>query len=123
MTTVNINKLHARNIRIAVAYVDHISKRNPVFIRFKKGIYTLVVYVQNTLLNSEKELGLVGIIYDLGRPYRHSVFIIIKRTGVNLFKLVCNLRSLYHLFKSRRNYIMFYNHAFFHAIFINPVKP
>ena len=87
MTSIYINKFHTWNIRITITYIHHISKRHMILVGFKIRINALIIYIQNTLLNSKQKLRFIRVIYNLSWPNSLSSIIIIKRTRIYFFKL------------------------------------
>ena len=99
ITPIGIDQLHAGNICIAVTNIDDISKRNLNFIWRIKVVDCRIIHVKDTLFDSKKKLCLIGIVNHLCGPNRNPILIIIKRTGINLFKLISNFASFNHFFQ------------------------
>ena len=103
MPSIRVYQFHTRNICITISKVDHIPKWNSYIFWREIIINTGIIDIKHTFFNSEKELCFICIVDNLRWPYGNSTFIIIKRTGVYLFKrtVFCNFCSFYHFFKSR----------------------
>ena len=123
MTSVSIDKLHTRNVGHTVAYVHYISKWNANRLRLKVVVYSGIINIQNAFFNSKQKLCFVCVIDGLRRPNRCIHFIKQKGTCIDLFKLFCDRRSLDHLFKTRRNDIMFDDHIVLSTIISDSFKP
>ena len=76
---VGAHKLHAWDVGVAVADVDHVAERNPDLFRREAVVHSRIIDIEHSLLNPEEELGLPGVVDGLRRPPRDTGIVKIER--------------------------------------------
>ena len=89
MTAGLFHQLHARYIRQTVTDIDHIAEEHTLF-RIRTGAVqvSIIVDIQNALIDPVNELGLIGIVYGYLWPDGSAILIIKKFAGVYLLKIL-----------------------------------
>ena len=124
MSSEHLHDLHARDIGLSVAEIDHVRERDALVVLGLAFVDLLVVSdTENAFVDLEEELGLGSVVNRYSRPLGLSVFIIYERACEYPFELFRYVGSLDHFCQSGRIDVMFYLHSPLLSVCIHETEP